>query len=97
MILAVLPALYPLLETGGEWTKRALLDALGDIVASFEPDPRFVSIVLDGEEPRPLAVLVRASVRGARSVIERIAGSSSPASGQATGLLTLLGESTQHH
>lgn len=92
VLLAVLPALYPLLETGGEWTKRAILEALSDLVASFEPDPRFVSVILDGEIPRPLSVLVRASVRSARSAIERIAGSTSLAAAQAEDLLPVLGE-----
>jgi hypothetical protein len=77
VVLSAVPFLRAVLERGGEWAKRAAIEALIDLTASFEPEPGYQVLVLHDGTRVDLAVQLAAAVAELSEAVRAVAADDS--------------------
>lgn len=92
ILLAVMPVLETIINSGQPWPQRAALSALDDLYGSFHPEPGYEHVNLPEGDTLDLESAFRRTVHGLRDALEQISETGNPNASLATDLLSLLNE-----
>ena len=79
-VLEALPFLGEILRSEEPWPRSTTLDILIDLAVSFEPEPGFELVELDGGGAKQLATLVREEIEALLPAVREVAEGSPPES-----------------
>jgi hypothetical protein len=92
VLLAIMPVLESILSENAHWPQRAVLSALDDLFASFQPEPSHEQFSHPQLGPQSVAAAFQAQVHALGPAVERIAQENGLNSSLAREFLSSLGE-----
>lgn len=90
VLLATLPFLEALLQTGGDWPQRTVLCVLDDLIASFQPEPGYACLALTNGREQDVANAFSGAMHCMQATLEDIRTGGGANASLAHGVLDLL-------